>query len=128
MWEKDIEQLGRNSFQVNGIRFINHGTHWVKNKKALVLWEIQIPNASSRLASEFAQDLTLSSLGGLEPGRDVEQGRADDSRHINIADRFPTTEGTLHVYYLTSFRVPDVDGMTSAKEALTGRPDRIREL
>ena len=115
VWEKDIEQLGRSSFEVNGLRFINHGTHWVKNKKALVLWEIQIPNASSRLASEFAQDLTLSFWVDWNQDQMWSKNEKMIQDHINLSGRFPTTEGTLRVYYLTSFRVPDVDAMTSAK-------------
>jgi len=116
VWEKDIEQLGQSSFKVNGIRFINHGTYWVKNKKALVLWEIQIPNASSRLASEFAQDLTLSLWVDWNQDQMWSKGEQVIQDHINLLDRFPTMEGIMHVYYLTSFRVPDVDAMTSTKK------------
>lgn len=116
VWEKNVEQLGRTSFEVNGIRFINHGTHWVKNKKALVLWEIQIPNASVRLASEFSQDLTLSLWVDWNQDEMWSKGELMIRDHINLGDRFPTTEGTLRVYYLTSFRVPDVDGITAAKK------------
>jgi len=47
--------------------------------------------------------------------------------HINLGDRVPTTEGTIRVYYLTSFRVPDVDGITAAKTP-DGLPDRTRVL
>jgi len=122
VWEKNIEQLGRTSFEVNGLRFINHGTHWVKNKKALVMWEIQIPNASQRLAAEFAQDLTLSMWVDWNQDQMWNKGELMIQDHINLGDRFPTSEGTLHVYYLTSFRVPDVDAMTSAKKPDT--PDQ----
>jgi hypothetical protein len=122
VWEKDVEQLGRSSFEVNGLRFINHGTHWVKNKKALVLWEIQIPNAPSRLASEFAQDLTLSFWVDWNQDQMWSKNELMIQDDINIGDRFPTAEGMVRVYYLTSFRVPDVDGMTSAKKPDT--PDQ----
>jgi hypothetical protein len=116
VWEMGIEQLGSSAFTVNGIRFINHGTHWVKNKKALVLWEIVIPNASSRLASEFAEDVTLSLWVDWNQDKMWSKGEKMIQDHINLANRFPTTDGMLHIYYLTSFRVPDVDGITSTKK------------
>lgn len=110
LWEQDIERLGRNAFRVDGIRFVNHGTHWVKNKKALVLWDIEIPNASSRLPSEFAQDLTLSLWVDWNGDKIWSKNEVMVREHINLHSYFPTTEGIVHVHYLTSFRVPDVDG------------------
>ena len=121
LWEKDIERLGRTSFRMDGIRFVNHGTHWVKNKKALVLWEIEIPNASSRLASEFVKDLTLSLWVDWNGDKAWSKNEVMIREHINLQSYFPTTEGIVHVYYLTSFRVPDVDGI--AADVKGGNPD-----
>lgn len=122
LWEKDIERLGPKSFSVDGIRFINHGTHWVKNKKALVLWHIEIPNASSRMPFEFEKDLTLSFWVDWNQDKMWSKGEKMILDHINIQSYFPTAEGTLHVYYLTSFRVPNVDDITSSKKPDT--PDQ----
>ncbi len=109
VWEQNIEQLGPNSFESNGINFVNYGTHWVKNRQALVLWELEVPNASSRAASEFEQDLTLSLWVDWNQDQMWSKGEKMVQDHINIHDRFPTTEGVLHIYYLTSFVVPDID-------------------
>jgi len=117
LWEKDIERLGRTSFRVDGIRFVNHGTHWVKNKKALVLWEIEIPNAASRLPSEFEQDLTLSLWVDWNGDKMWSKSEAMIREHINIHSYFPTTEGIVHVYYLTSFHVPKVDDIVVDSKA-----------
>lgn len=116
VWEKDIERLGPNSFKVDGIRFINVGTHWVKNRKALVLWHIEIPNAASRLPFEFEKDLTLSFW--VDWNQDQMWGKSERmiTEHINLHDFFPTTEQVVHVYYLASFRVPDVDHLDLNKK------------
>jgi len=54
VWQKDIEHLGFAEswdpveiIRVNGITYVNHGEHWVANQEALVLWEMEIPNASA---------------------------------------------------------------------------------
>ncbi len=124
LWEKDIERLGAKSFKIDGIRFVNHGTHWVKNKKALVLWEIEIPNASSRLATEFTQDLTLSLWVDWNGDKVWSKGEVMIREHINLHSYFPTTQGVVRVYYLTSFRVPNVDAFAAdAKGGIQGPPN-----
>ncbi len=110
VWEKDFERLGRTSYQVNGIRFINHGTHWVKNKKALVLWEIEVPNASSRFPFEFEKDLTVSLWVDWNGDKMWSKGEKMICEHINLQSYFPTALDVVNVYYLTSFQIPDVDG------------------
>ncbi len=122
LWEKDIERLGGTSFKVDGIRFINVGTHWVKNKKALVLWHIEIPNASSRLPFEFEKDLTLSFWVDWNQNQMWSKSEKMILEHINLHSYFPTAEDVMHVYYLTSFRVPNVDDITSTKKPDT--PDQ----
>jgi len=116
VWETDIERLGPSSIKVNGVRFINHGTHWGKNKKALVLWHLEIPNASSRMASEFEKDLTFSFWVDWNQDQMWNKTEKMILEHINLQNYFPTSMDVVHVYYLTSFRVPDVDAMTSSKK------------
>ena len=116
VWEKNIERLGANSFKVDGLRFINAGTYWVKNKKALVLWKIEIPNASSRLPFEFEKDLTLSFWVDWNQDQMWSKGEKMILEHINLHGYFPTAQGVMYVYYLTDFRVPDIDGLVLNKK------------
>ena len=115
IWQPGMEQLGASSVQVDGVWFINWGQHWVKNKKALVLWKIRVPNANQRMASEFEQDLTLSMWVDWDQSEMWDKDELEIRSSFNIADRFPTTKETLTVYYLTSFRVPDVEDMMDSE-------------
>jgi hypothetical protein len=116
VWEKDVERLGPNSFKVDGIRFINVGSHWVKNRKALVVWYVEIPNASARLPFEFEKDLTLSLWVDWNQDQMWGKGEKVIVEHINLQSFLPTTEHVLRVYYLTSFRVPDIDHLELYKK------------
>ena len=118
VWETDIERLGSTSYEIDGLRFINHGTHWVKNRQALVLWTIEIPQAAGRFANEFEQDLTVSFW--VDWNRD-EMWKVNEKvihDHINLHEYFPSGDETVSVHYLTSFRVPDVDELIHAVKKL----------
>jgi len=115
VWEHDYEHLGASSAEVDGIWFINLGNHWVKNKFALVLCKIVVPNANQRMASEFEEDLTFSMWVDWDQSEMWDKDELQVQTHFNIADQFPTTEETLTVYYLTGFRVPDVEEMMDAE-------------
>jgi hypothetical protein len=115
-WEPRIEQFGASNVEMDGILFINHGEHWVKNKLALVLCKIVVPNANQRMASEFEQDMTLSLWVDWDQGEAWDKDELEIRNHFNIADQFPTDEETLTVYYLTAFRVPDVVQMMSSEK------------
>ena len=99
---------------MDGIWFINLGRHWVKNRLALVLWKVRVPNANERLASEFDEDLTLSMWVDWDQDEMWDKGELEVRKNVNISHCFPTTKSTLCVYYLTCFRVPDVTQMASS--------------
>lgn len=122
VWDADIERLGASCEANDGLRFINHGTHWVKNRLALVLWTIEVPNAASRMPSEFEKDITLSFW--VDWNQDMMWSKDEKVilSHINLQNYFPTTSGTLRVQYLTSFRVPDIDGLDLNKKPGTEDP------
>jgi hypothetical protein len=116
LWEPDYENTGASNAQVDGIWFINLGQHWVKNRLALVLWKIVIPNANSRMTSEFAEDLTISLWVDWDQGDMWDKDELMLRDHLNISHLLPTEDETLCVYYLTAFRVPDVTQMESSKK------------
>jgi len=113
IWENTFEQLGASNVQIDGIRFINIGQHWMKHKLALVLWKIRVPNASLRLPSEFAEDLTLTFWVDWDQSESWDKDEVAIRCHLNLEKYFPTTKGTLVFWYLTAFRVPDVTEMDS---------------
>jgi hypothetical protein len=109
LWERGIERLGASGDEMDGIRFVNHGTHWVKNRQALILWRIDIPDAMGRLASEFAEDLTVGLWVDWNQDQMWDKNEAMLRRHVNLSDHVPFMDQTVHVFYLTAFRVPDLD-------------------
>jgi hypothetical protein len=124
MWEPGIEQLGAELGETDGIRFINHGTHWVKNRQALVLWRIDIPNASSRLPEEFAEDLTVCLWVDWNQDQMWGKNEAMIRRHLNLSEYVPFMDETVHVYYLTAFRVPDLDNWLASLK----KGDNLRDV
>ncbi|MDH3217344.1 MAG: GEVED domain-containing protein [Candidatus Krumholzibacteria bacterium] len=113
LWEPGIEQLGASGAETDGIVFVNHGTHWVKNRLALVLWRIDIPQASARLAGEFGEDLTVALWVDWNQDQLWNKNEVMIRRHINLQEYVPFQDQTVHVYYLTAFRVPDLDAWLS---------------
>ncbi|UCG52059.1 MAG: hypothetical protein JSW58_00450 [Candidatus Latescibacterota bacterium] len=124
VWEKDIERLGPTSNQVDGLRFINHGTHWVKNRQALVLWTIEIPQALERFDTEFGEDLTLSLW--VDWNRDEMWNKNEKMihAHVNLHEFFASSEETIRVHYLTGFQIPDIDAMVLAEK----QGDSLRDV
>lgn len=112
-WEPDYEQLGASLVETDGILFINLAKYLVKNRKALVLWKIVIPNANARMVSEFGEDLTLSMWVDWDQDEMWAKNELVIRSHFNIAQLLPTDEENLCIYYLTSFRVPDVNEIMS---------------
>ncbi|MFH1755549.1 MAG: hypothetical protein ABIA59_07575 [Candidatus Latescibacterota bacterium] len=116
VWEPDIERLGGALAHMYGISFHNTGTFWVKKKWALIVWKIEVPQASMRLASEFEEDLTLSMW--VDWNQDEMWGKNElmTRNHINLHQYFPNDAETMTVYYLTRFRIADLDDyMTASK-------------
>lgn len=116
VWKKGIERLGPSQVTIDGIRFHNTGTFWVAKKWALVVWKIQIPQASLRNASEFEEDLTMSLW--VDWNQDEKWGKNEKMicSNVNLHEYFPATSETINVYYLTRFRIADIDDyMTSSK-------------
>ncbi|MEJ2721511.1 MAG: GEVED domain-containing protein [bacterium] len=122
VWEKGVEQLGPSDNEMNGIRFVNHGTHFVKNRQAVIVWMIEIPSASERFGSEFSEDLTLSlwidwnNDGVWNPSEKMVH------EHVNLHDYMPTGDETVKVLYMTKFQVPAVEEMLVNSKA--GDADR----
>ena len=114
IWEPGFEQLGLTNIRMDGIWFVNLGGHWVKNRLALVLWKIRIPDANQRTASEFEQDLSLSMWIDWDQDESWDKGELEIRDNVNLANCFPTEDETVCVYYLTCFRVPDVTQMASS--------------
>jgi hypothetical protein len=113
IWEPDYEHLGASTVEMDGILFINLGSHWVKGRKALVLWKIIVPNAGARMVSEFDEDLTLSMWVDWDLDEMWDKNELVIRSHFNIGQYMPTSDETMCFYYLTSFRVPDVNEMMS---------------
>ena len=122
VWETGIEQIGPSGMEIDGMVFINHGTHWVAGRRALVEWKIDIPQAAARLANEFEQNLTITLWVDWNRDQQWAQNEQMILQHFNLHEFFPTTDGMIHVTYLTSFRVPDVDDLLSS--ARKGDKDR----
>ena len=114
--EKGIEQMGASSVEMDGVIFINHGRNLVKNKKAIVLWTVRIPNANARLADEFQEDLTLSLWVDWNQDQMWREDELAIRHHLNLFDQFPTADNEIVVYYLDSFLVPDITGLMNANE------------
>ncbi|MFO7914388.1 MAG: GEVED domain-containing protein [Candidatus Krumholzibacteriales bacterium] len=120
MKEKGIEQLGASADDCDGIWFVNANL-WLPNKWALVWWDINIPNASSRLASEFEKDLTVSLWVDWNQDNSWGQNEKMICESINLQDYFPTDEAVLKISYMTMFLVPDAAllyGMSEGNERL----------
>jgi hypothetical protein len=116
MWETDFETLGGDPPQIHGIYFHNTGTFWVKNKWVLIVWKIVIPQPSMRFANEFEQDLTLSMWVDWNQNEMWDKNELMTRNHINLYEYFPNDAETMTVWYLTRFRVADIDDyMTSEK-------------
>jgi hypothetical protein len=116
VWDMGIEQAGDFPAEIDGIIFHNTGTFWVKKKWVLVLWKIQVPQASMRFANEFEQDLTLSMW--VDWNQDEMWGKNElmARSHLNLHQYFPTNAETMNIYYLTRFKVANLDDyMTGLK-------------
>ena len=113
LWEPDYEHLGASNVEMDGILFINLGKHWVKNKKALVLWKIIVPNADARMASEFDEDLTLSMWVDWDQDEMWDKNELVLRSNIDIGQYLPTGDETMCFYYLTAFWVPDINEIVS---------------
>ena len=114
VWEPDYEILGASSTEMDGMWFINLGRHWVKNKLALVLWKIRVPNANARMLSEFEEDFTLSLWVDWNEDEMWDKNELMIRKHLDIDHRLPTDHETVTVYYLTGFKVPDITEMASS--------------
>lgn len=114
VWEPGMEQLGSSSAEIDGINFLQAGPNWKKNKWALVLWKIRVPNASERMVSEFAEDLTLSVWVDWDQSESWDKDEKMNHHHINVQEYLPADEADMWVYYLTCFRIPDIDDLMSA--------------
>ncbi len=128
LWEPGYEQLGVSNVEMDGVWFINVGNHWVKDRLALVLWKIRIPNANGRMASEFAQDLTLSMWVDWDESEMWDNDEVTLRKHLNINPWLPTDQQTLCIYYLTGFRVPDIFDMGSSRAAWKDWGEEVKKL
>lgn len=113
VWEPHFELLGETSAH-DGIRFVNAGQNWVKNKLALVLWMIELPAATERMASEFEQDVTMAMWVDWDGDEQWAKSEKVMTHHINLANLMPADEEPMRVFYLTGFRVPDLEAIMSA--------------
>jgi hypothetical protein len=118
--EPGIELLGFSNAKIDGIRFINYGNYLKPDKKTLVLWIIRIPNAFQRSSAEFAADLNLTLFVDWNQDMMWSEGERIIQKSLNLASRFPTSRNNLYVFYLTSFRSPDVT-MTMESNKRFGR-------
>jgi hypothetical protein len=113
VWEQHFQSMGP-TWEHDGIRFVNVGQHWVKNKLALVLWTIELPDATERMASEFDEDVTLAMWVDWNGDNQWAKSEKVMTHHLNLQDLVPASQGPVTVYYLTGFHVPDLEAMMSA--------------
>jgi hypothetical protein len=106
--ERSFEQIGASNAQIDGIVFMNHNQHYVANRRALVLWIIKIPSAAARAASEFGEDLTLSLFVDWNQDKMWKESERTTRSALDLGPYLPTASDNIIVYYLTSFKVPDV--------------------
>jgi hypothetical protein len=106
--ERSFEQIGASNAQIDGIVFMNHNQHYVANRRALVLWIIKIPNAAARAASEFGEDVTLSLFVDWNQDKIWKESERTTRASLDLGPYLPTASDNIIVYYLTSFKVPDV--------------------
>ncbi len=124
MMEKRYEQLGESSDASDGIWFIN-GNLWVPGKWAIVRWKIRIPDANERLASEFAEDITLSLWVDWNNDKKWSQNEKMLCENINLQEYFPTFQPDIDVYYLAMFRVPSAAMFESLSEGVTKAENKV---
>jgi len=110
VWEPQFEWLGT-GLNADGIRFVNVGQYWVKNQLALVLWMIKLPGADQRMTAEFGEDVTLSMWVDWDQSEMWDKSELVLRQHINLHEYMPAAEQSVTVYYLTGFRVPDLEEM-----------------
>jgi len=106
--ERSFEQIGASNAQIDGIVFMNHNQHYVANRRALVLWIIKIPGAAARAASEFGEDVTLSLFVDWNQDKIWKESERTTRASLDLGPYLPTASDNIIVYYLTSFKVPDV--------------------
>jgi hypothetical protein len=106
VWEPGIERLGQKQALLDGIKFRQK---WETNKKVLVVWKIEIPDALDRYQSEFDKDLTVSLW--VDWNQDEMWGKNEKmvQDHINLAGYLPTNKQKIHVNYITTFTCPDIE-------------------
>lgn len=126
--EKSFEQIGASNAQIDGVIFMNHNKHYVANRRALVLWVIKIPNASARLASEFDQDLTLSLFVDWNQDKAWKENERTTRAALDLGPYLPTAADEIVVYYLTSFRVPDVSMIMESNKSPNTATKQVRNM
>jgi hypothetical protein len=126
--ERSFEQIGASNALIDGVVFLNHNKHYVANRRALVLWVIQIPNASARLASEFDQDLTLSLFVDWNQDESWKENERTTRATLDLQPYLPTASDNIVVYYLTSFRVPDVTNLMESNKKFGNAGKDVRHM
>jgi hypothetical protein len=126
--DRSFENLGLSNAHIDGIVFINHGNHYVAQRRALVLWIIRVPNASQRLASEFEQDMTLSLWVDWNQDMAWKESERMNLATLNLHDHLPTGSSSIIVLYLTSFTVPDVTQLMESNKRFGDAPKDVRHM
>jgi len=125
---KSFEQIGASNAQIDGIVFMNHNQHYVANRNALVLWIVKIPSASARAASEFDQDLTLSLFVDWNLDKMWKESERTTRATLDLGPYLPTGSDNIIVYYLTSFKVPDVTMIMEANKKFGESSKEVRHM
>lgn len=126
--EKSFEQIGASNAQIDGVIFMNHNKHYVANRRALVLWVIKIPSASARLASEFDQDITLSLFVDWNQDKVWKESERTTRATLDLGPYLPTPADDIVVYYLTSFKVPDVSLIMESNKSPNTATKQVRNM
>lgn len=126
--EKSFEQIGASNAQIDGVVFMNHNQHYVANRNALVLWIVKIPSASARAASEFDQDLTLSLFVDWNQDKIWKESERTTRAALDLGPYLPTGSDNIIVYYLTSFKVPDVTMIMESNKKFGESGKEVRKM
>lgn len=127
VWEKDVEHLGPSSDH-DGIRFVNAGANWVRNKLALVLWIIEVPGATERMTPEFEEDVTLAMWVDWDGDGQWAKSEKVMTHHLDLHDLVPAGTEPMRVFYLTGFRLPDLEAMMLANKRWWSWKKEYRKL
>lgn len=126
--ERSFEYLGASNAIIDGIVFVNHGNHYVAQRKAVVLWAIRIPDAAARSASEFGRDMTLSLFVDWNQDMVWKEGERMTRATLNLQQYLPTTSDNIIVYYLTTFTVPDVTQLLQSNKNFDDKDKDVRHM